>query len=45
MNNAINEIQNTLEGTNRRITEGEDRVSEVEGRMVELNESEGKKGK
>ena len=45
MNNAINEIQNTLEGTNRRITEGEDRVSEVEGRMVEINESEGKKGK
>ena len=45
MNNAINEIQNTLEGTNSRITEGEDRVSEVEGRMVEINESEGKKGK
>ena len=30
MNNAINEIKNTLEGTNRRITEAEDRISEVE---------------
>ena len=30
MNNAINEIENTLEGTNSRITEAEDRVSEVE---------------
>ena len=40
MNNAINEIKNTLEGTNRRITEAEDRVSEVEDRMVEINESE-----
>ena len=30
MNNAINEIKNTLEGTNSRITEAEDRISEVE---------------
>ena len=30
MNDAINEIKNTLEGTNSRITEAEDRVSEVE---------------
>jgi len=29
MNNAINEIKNTLEGTNSRITEAEDRISEV----------------
>ena len=29
MNNAINEIRNTLEGINRRITEAEDRISEV----------------
>ena len=29
MNNAINEIKNTLEGTNSRITEAEDGVSEV----------------
>ena len=29
MNNAINAIKNTLEGTNSRITEAEDRISEV----------------
>ena len=34
MNNAINEIKNTLEGRNSRITEAEDRISEVEDRMV-----------
>ena len=45
MNNAINEIKNTLEATNRRITEAEDRISEVENRMVEINESERKKEK
>ena len=43
MNNAINEIKNTLEGTNRRIMETEDRISEVEDRMVEINETERKK--
>ena len=45
MNNGINEIKNTLEGTNSRITEGEDRISEVEDRMVEINEAERKKEK
>ena len=45
MNNAINEIKNTLEGTNSRITEAEVRVSEVEDRMVEINEAERKKKK
>ena len=29
MNNAITEIKNTLEGTNSRRTEAEDRISEV----------------
>ena len=43
MNDAINEIRNTLEGTNSRITEGEDRISEVEDRMVEINETEEKR--
>ena len=43
MSNAINEIKNTLEGTNSRITKAEDRVSEGEYRMVEINESERKK--
>ena len=45
MNNAITEIKNTLEGTNRRITEAEDRINEVEDRMVEINEAERKKEK
>ena len=43
MNNAINEIRNTLEGTNSRIMEAEDRISEIEDRLVEINESERKK--
>ena len=45
MNNALNEIKNTLEGTNSRIREAEDRISEVEDRMVEINESERKQEK
>ena len=45
MNNAISEIKNTLEGTNSRIMEAEYRISEVEDRMVEINESERKKEK
>ena len=45
MNNAITEIKNTLEGTNSRITEAEDRISEVEGIMGEINETERKKEK
>ena len=43
MNNAINEIKNTLEGTNSSVMEAEDRISEVEDRMVEINETERKK--
>ena len=45
MNNAKNEIKNNLETTNSRITEAEDSISEVEGRMVEINEAERKKEK
>ena len=45
MNNATTEIKSTLEGTNSRITEAEDRISEVEYRMVEINEAERKKKK
>ena len=45
MNNAINEIKNILEGTNSRITEAEERISEMEYKMVEINESERKKEK
>ena len=43
MNNAINEFKNTLEGTTSRTMEAEDRISEIEGRMVEINETERKK--
>ena len=43
MNNAISEIKNTLEGTNCRIMETEDRISYVEDKMVETNEAERKK--
>ena len=45
MNNATNEIKNTLEGINSRITEAKDMISEVEDRMVEINEAERKKEK
>ena len=45
MNNATTEIKSTLEGTNSRITEAEYRISEVEDRMVEIDEAERKKEK
>ena len=45
MSKAISEIKNTLEGTNNRIMEAEDRISEVEVRMVEINEAGRKKEK
>ena len=45
MNNAINEIKNTLERTNSRKMEAEDRISEVEDRMVKINEAKRKKEK
>ena len=41
----MNEIKNTLEGTNSRIIEAEDRISAVEDEMVEINEAERKKRK
>ena len=43
MNNAITEIKNTLEIINSRITKVEERISEEEDRMVEINEAERKK--
>ena len=45
MNNAITEIKNTLEGANSGITQAEDRICEVEDKMVEINEAERKKEK
>ena len=40
MNNAINEIKITLEGTMSRITQTEHRISEVEDKIVEINREE-----
>ena len=45
MNNAITEIKNTLEGSNSRITDAEDRISKVEDSMMEINKRRGKKEK
>ena len=43
MNNIINDIKNTLEGTNNRIMEEEDRITELEDRTVEMTEADPKK--
>ena len=45
MNNTITEIKNTLEGTNSRITEAEEWISELEDRMVEITAESRIKGK
>ena len=37
MNSTINEIKNSLEGTNSRITEAEERKSDLEDKIVEKN--------
>ena len=42
MNNAINEIKDNLEGTMSRKRETEDRISEVEDKIVEINEADRK---
>ena len=36
MNNVITEMKTTLEGINSRITEAEERISDLEYRMVEF---------
>ena len=40
MNNAINKIKNTLEGTNSIVTKVEEGISELKDQMVEINEAE-----
>ena len=45
MNNTINEIKNSLEGINSRITEEEERISDLEDRMVEFTAVEQNKEK
>ena len=45
MNNTITEMKNTLEGINSRITEGEERISDLKNRMVEFIAAEQNKEK
>ena len=45
MNNTINEIKNSLEGINNRITEAEERISHLEDKIVEITTTEQNKEK
>ena len=45
MNNTINEIKNSLEGVNSRITEAEERISDLEDKIVEITPAEQNKEK
>ena len=40
MNNTVTEMKTTLEGINSRITEAEERISDLEDRMVEFTAAE-----
>ena len=45
MNNTINEIKNSLEGLNSRITEAEEQISDLEDKTVEITTAEQNKEK
>ena len=45
MNNTITEMKTTLEGMNSRITESEERISDLEDRMVKFTAAEQNKEK
>ena len=45
MNNIVTEMKTTLEGINSRITEREERISDLEDRMVEFTAAEQPKEK
>ena len=45
MNNTINEIKNSLEGINSRITEAEEQISDLEDERVEITTTEQNKEK
>ena len=45
MNNTTNKIKNSLEGINSRITEAEEQISDLEGKIVEITTAEQKKQK
>ena len=42
MNNTINEIKNSLEVINSRITEAEERISDLEDKIVEITTEQNK---
>ena len=45
MNDTINEIKNSLEGTNSRITEAEEQISDLKHKIVEITTTEQNKEK
>ena len=45
MDNTINEIQNSLEGSNSRTTDAEERISDLEDKIVEITTAEQNKEK
>ena len=45
MNNTITEMKTTLEGTNSRITEAEERTSDLQDKIVEIITAEQNKEK
>ena len=45
MSNTINEIKNSVEGINSRITEAEEQISDLEDKVVEIMTAEQNKQK
>ena len=45
MNNTINEIKNSLEGINSRITQAEEQISDLKDKIVEITTTEQNKEK
>ena len=45
MNNTINEMKSSLEGINSRITEAEERISDLEDKIVEITTTKQNKEK
>ena len=45
MNNTVDEIKNSLEGIHSRITEAEERISDLEDKIVEITTTEDSKEK
>ena len=45
MKNTINEIKNSLQGINSRITEAKERISDLEDKIVEITAAEQNKEK